>query len=69
MFMKQLQANNTTKIPMEITEAIKIIESHQAYKLGKSDKFDYTEAELNRARNTLERYNRIQANKEKFGQR
>lgn len=46
--------------PMELNRAVEILMHLHRFKLGKSDKPNCTDAEINKARNVLEKYNNMQ---------
>lgn len=45
---------------MELNRAIEILMTLHRFKLGKADKPNCTDAEINKARNVLEHYNNVQ---------
>ena len=53
---------NITNKPMELQKAIDILMNLHRHKLGKADKPNCTDAEINTARNVLMHYNDVQRN-------
>ena len=51
---------NITNKPMELQKAVDILMHLHRHKLGKADKPNCTDAEINTARNVLMRYNNLQ---------
>ncbi len=53
---------NITNKPMELQQAVDILMNLHRHKLGKADKPNCTDAEINTARNVLMHYNDVQRN-------